>query len=605
MDQQMYKLMFDQHPDAMVTFDVEGRLMAANPTFLLLAEEDFASLNGQFLSSFYLPADVDIVSSAMQKALAGELQRFEATLLTKKGNELRTQISIFPITAEGEIIGTCGTLRDVTTELIQKRMLLDSMRNYQRNQELLDAIVENAEVGIAVADLDGHFIIYNQAMVELIGVQQQDSRTYDWPNLYNIHDRNTRKIVQKSDLPMARAMQGESVKNEVYLIKNPVKGDVYLSVSSSAIRDQAGRIVAGMVIDRDVTQQTVYEQNLKTVIEELKQSNLRFKYATQAASDAIWDLNLVTKEVYWGEGFKSLFGQKAGDVFPNEDFWANYIAPEDKERVIKSIQEVINNPGQSLWEDEFRFKKGDNTFAMVTDKAIVIRDAQGKAVRMIGAMQDITRLKVEEQRLKLMESVVTNTLDAVMISDIEIRPNLGPKIVYVNAAFSTMTGYLAEDVITCGPRILYGKNTDEETLNRLWKAMATPHDVEVEMLCYTKTGEEFWIQMAVLPVQDSTGTYSHFVSILRNITDRKSHELEKEQLINRLTQNIKDLKQFTYITSHNLRSPLVNQMGLIGLIEDIDVENEDLKAIHEKFKISSESLIWIMYLSYLGSTLQR
>jgi signal transduction histidine kinase len=99
------------------------------------------------------------------------------------------------------------------------------------------------------------------------------------------------------------------------------------------------------------------------------------------------------------------------------------------------------------------------------------------------------------------------------------------------------------------------------------------------------------VHMHVVPVQDATGAYSHFVSLLRDITDRKTHELEKEQFIKGLTQSNKELKQFTYITSHNLRSPLVNLMGLLHLIDDYEVQDQDLIAIHEKLKVSTESLI--------------
>jgi PAS domain S-box-containing protein len=578
MEEQMYKLFYDQHPDAVITLDLNGRVVAANPALLHLTGENLASLSGHCLSSLYQSADAEVVFAALQKALAGELQRFEAMLLTKNGNEITTQVSIFPITTDDGIIGAYGIVRDVTTYS-------------QRNQELLKAIVENADEGIAVADLDGHFIIYNQAMVDLIGVQQKDSKSHDWSNLYQIHDAQTREIIPTLELPIVKAMKGESVKNAVYLIKNPIKGDVYLSISSSAIRDQNGCIIAGMVIDRDITQQRVYEQNLKQAIEDLKQSNLRFKYATQAASDAIWDLNLATSECYWGEGFKTLFGHDVDHISGKDNFWLNYVAQEDQELVFNSVEKALRDTGRNLWNAQFRFKKSNGTFAMVTDTAIIIRDAQGKAIRMIGAMQDNTRIKVEEQRLKLMESVVTNTIDAVIISDIKVRPDLGPEVIYVNAAFSTMTGYSAEEILVLGPRVLYGKDTDPATLDRLWTALASKVDIEVELICYTKTAEELWVQIVVLPVQDSTGTYSHFVTIIRDITDRKVHELEKEQFIKGLTQKNKDLKQFTYITSHNLRSPLVNLMGLIGLLEDIDVEDEELKLIHKNFKISSESLI--------------
>lgn len=591
MNPQLYKLLFEQNPDATVLFDVKGEIINANESFLNLSGRSLSEFQGSHLASFFCGKEVHFISERVNSSISGQVQRFEANLVNAEGTEIIVGVKLFPVQEEGQIKGVYGILKDVTHLKIQQQKLEQSELNYGRNQKLLNAIVENAEEGIAVTDLEGHFIIYNRAMIELLGVQQTDSKSYDWSHIYNIHDPVTRKLLAREDLPIVRAMKGEYVKNQVYLVKNPIKGDVYLSISSSSIKDAEGNTIASMVIDRDITDHITYEKKLNQAISELKQSNLRFKYASQAVSDAIWDLNLETDNCYWGEGFKTLFGHEANQITADDDFWEYYIHPEDRERVFRTIQDAINNPNQNLWEAEFRFKKSDSTYAMVTDKAIIIRDENRRAFQIIGALQDVTRVKIEEQRLKLLESVVTNTSVAVLIADIEIRPELGPRILYVNEAFTSMTGYSPGDVQNGSPRILYGEKTDKDVLNTLWQAMKEKRPIEVELLVYTKSKDEFWSQMTVVPVQDNTGAYSHFISLVRDITDRKTHELEKEQFIKSLTKSNKELKQFTYITSHNLRSPLVNLMGLLELIDDIDVQDEGLKAIHEKLKISSESLI--------------
>jgi PAS domain S-box-containing protein len=591
MDPHLYKLLFDQNPDAIVIFDITGEIKNANARFFALLELSSEEFDNSSLTALFYDNEAHFISERFKKSVNGEVQRFEATFLNARGKGIVVSVKLFPVKDESEIKGVYCILKDITNSKIEQQKLEQSELNYGRNQKLLNAIVENAEEGIAVTDLEGHFIIYNRAMVELLGVQQTDSKSYDWSNIYNIHDSVTGMIVPKAELPIVRAMKGEYVKDQVFLIKNPVKGDVYLSISSSSIKDAEGNTIASMVIDRDITDQITYERKLNTAISELKQSNLRFKYASQAVSDAIWDLNLVTKSCYWGDGFKSLFGHDANYYTTDTDFWIHFIHPEDRDRVFKSVYEAVNDPNQSKWEDGFRFRKADNTYAVVADRAIIIRDEHGKAFQIIGAMQDITRLKLEEQRLKLLESVITNTSVGVLIADIEIIPGFGPRILYVNEAFTSMTGYEPHDVLNGSPRILYGLHTDPIALNTLWEAMLERRPVEVELKIYTKSKNEFWVHMTVVPVQDSTGTYSHFVSLLRDITDRKIHEFEKEQFIKGLTQRNKELKQFTYITSHNLRSPLVNMMGLLQIIDDIEVHDEDLKAIHEKLKISSESLI--------------
>ncbi|MHB8209398.1 sensor histidine kinase [Mucilaginibacter sp.] len=192
---------------------------------------------------------------------------------------------------------------------------------------------------------------------------------------------------------------------------------------------------------------------------------------------------------------------------------------------------------------------------------------------------------------KILESVIANTKDGVMITSLDIIPDRGPVVVYINEAFSQITGYSSEDMVGGSPRILYGSKTDKNELNRLWQAMENRESCEMELIYYTKYGSEYWAQTLVYAAQDNIGNYSHFVGIIKDITARKKHEMENERLIKDLTGKIKDLRQFTYITSHNLRSPLTNLLGLVSLTEGIEIEDETLRTIHASFKTTAESLI--------------
>ena len=98
------------------------------------------------------------------------------------------------------------------------------------------------------------------------------------------------------------------------------------------------------------------------------------------------------------------------------------------------------------------------------------------------------------------------------------------------------------------------------------------------------------MRLSMIPIYNSDNELSHWISIQRDITEEKKQEKEKEQLIRELTQNNKDLKQFSYITSHNLRAPLSNLTGLLNLIEDIPIENQELKEILSGFNKSTHLL---------------
>lgn len=131
----------------------------------------------------------------------------------------------------------------------------------------------------------------------------------------------------------------------------------------------------------------------------LKESNEKYFYATEATSDAIWDWDLVAEKISWGQGYKTIFGYDEGLVTEDKQTIASHIHPDDIDRVLTGLDRAINST-QTNWQDEYRYIKQDGTYAYVIDKGILIRDEAGKATRMVGAMQDITKQHQKEQMLK-------------------------------------------------------------------------------------------------------------------------------------------------------------------------------------------------------------
>ena len=142
--------------------------------------------------------------------------------------------------------------------------------------------------------------------------------------------------------------------------------------------------------------------------EQIRVSEERFRLLARATSDAIWDTDLVADTTWRSDGYEKLFGYPAEDAARGE-LWGSRIHPDDRERVTESAERAINGDGDS-WTDEYRYLRKDGTVAHVLDRGYIIRDAGGKAVRMIGGMSDITeRKKLETQLLRTqrMESIGT------------------------------------------------------------------------------------------------------------------------------------------------------------------------------------------------------
>src|SRR5207253_3284645 len=121
-----------------------------------------------------------------------------------------------------------------------------------------------------------------------------------------------------------------------------------------------------------------------------------YRLALQATSDSIWDWDLLTDQVHWSENFHRLTGLAPGEVDPALEWWSQHIHPEDRERVVSGLRAFIE-AGGAHWMDEYRFRRGDGSYMIVSDRGYVVRDARGRAVRMVGALEDITTRKLAEQ----------------------------------------------------------------------------------------------------------------------------------------------------------------------------------------------------------------
>lgn len=322
---------------------------------------------------------------------------------------------------------------------------------------------------------------------------------------------------------------------------------------------------------------------------EIKDSNERYDIVAKATSDTIWDWKIEDDNLIWNKGIEGIFGYTKDQVGKTSKWWFDNIHPEDSLKMSIKLYSFIEQKTEK-WQDQYRFKCSDGTYKYVLDRGFILKDEEGKVVRMIGAIQDITKQKVEEKQLKLLETVITHTKDSIIITEADPKENKIPKIIYANPAFSTMTGYQFSDVIGKSPTIFKGPNSDKIQYEKLFNTIKDKKECQIETISYKKNKEEFWVIFSMIPIYDADNELSHWVSIQRDISDDKKLEVEKEQLIRELTQNNKDLQQFSYITSHNLRAPLSNLTGLLNLIEDIPIENSELKEIINGFNKSTHLL---------------
>ena len=205
--------------------------------------------------------------------------------------------------------------------------------------------------------------------------------------------------------------------------------------------------------------------------------------------------------------------------------------------------------------------------------------------------QDITQKRQAAEQLLLLQTAVSHLNDVVMIAETKPTDATELKIVFVNDAFERMTGYSGQEVIGKSPRILTGADTRGAELDRISAALEKGEPVRVELINYTKSGTAYWVELEMVPLGDDSGGLTHFVSIARDITDRKRAEDKILQLNSDLEVRVqqrtreleaanRELEAFSYSVSHDLRSPLNTINGFSQLLQKSNARNLDDKGQH-------------------------
>jgi PAS domain S-box-containing protein len=205
--------------------------------------------------------------------------------------------------------------------------------------------------------------------------------------------------------------------------------------------------------------------------------------------------------------------------------WMEALHPSDRDRVVQIWNQITQNQEKSS-ATEFRFLRPDGTVTWVFAQTVAEQAVNGEIISYVGSVTDISESKKREEQLRLLESVIVTTNDAVLITEAEPINLPGPRIVYVNPAFMQMTGYRMEEILGKTPRILQGQKTERKTLDKIRAALQTWQPVQVEVINYHKDGSEFWVELNIIPVKDEKGWFTHWISIQRDITDRKQAEKE-------------------------------------------------------------------------------
>ena len=453
---QLAHLLLDQSKDHIWMIDHNFQLVYANKAYLNFIKKLTGSekkINQSIFTEGVSVGDVEKWKNYYKRAFKGEHFEIEEHHYHPGSNEIHyRKVTFEPLSEEN---------KKVITVACQSKDITASVRQRSEANQLMDA---SLDVFCSINE-QGSFVYVSAAASVLWGYSPEELIGKSYLGFVLEED------VLKTNEIAAAILNGEEVTTFTNRYKrkdNSIAHNIW-----SAKWDAKTKLM--YAVARDGKEKIEQE-------EKIQQSEQRFKALVQEGSDLIGILDAEGNYTYVSPSSTSVLGI-APEAFIGKNAF-DFIHPDDAERTLSSFKKITTENRVTI--EPFRFQNHKKNWRWA--KTVLTNMLDNPAINGIVAnSRDITDEVEERHQLKLLESVITNTTDAILITEAEPLDEPGPRIIYVNEAFTKMTGYTAEEVLGKTPRLLQGPNSSKEELAKLSHAIRNWRPYELTTINYTRS----------------------------------------------------------------------------------------------------------------------
>jgi len=262
-------------------------------------------------------------------------------------------------------------------------------------QRRLDELLEHLPAGVIVHDAGGRIVSANRLACTLVGLDEPQLLGADASDARWILLRGDGSVMPAAEFPVNQVLaSGAKLTDMVIgLPCSPSEPQPVRWMLANAYPEfgQHGRLHRVVVCFTDCTA-------LKDAERSLQKSEERLRLIVQGSSDAPWDWDLLGDEIYYSERWWNMLGYRPCEVTPDSEAWRRMTHPEDLAGVMGFLQSLLEGPRQS-YSVEFRLRHRDGHAVPILSRGYVLRDADGKALRISGLNTDLTERKLADQRI--------------------------------------------------------------------------------------------------------------------------------------------------------------------------------------------------------------
>jgi len=480
-----------------------GAIVEANLTLSTLLGVSRVALIGKPFTRFIFSADQDSFY-LFQKQILTEQEPSSQTAEPSHGIELRLSASDgntfwVKLVAAQALNPGIQQLRVVVTDIGARKQVEIDLASSERR---LRAIIETEPDCVKLTNADGCLLEMNAAGLRL--VEADSFQQIENGSVYSLVDEAHRDAFRALS---ARVFQGESGFLEFQI--TGLKGTRrWVETHASPLRDDAGKISASLGITRDITARKSAESSLRL-------SDIALKNVSQGVLMTDADQSIV----WTNAAFSAITGHTSAEVMGwNCRFQQG---PETDPLTVTAIRLALKNHVE--FNGEILNYRKDGT-AYWNDLTITpVLDAPGVVSHYVGIIRDVTARKLAEAALRLSDTALKNISQGVLITGADHR------IVSANAAFKAITGYSDGEAIGQNCNFLQGPETDQLMVMDIRLKLKNFVEFNGEILNYRKNGTAYWNEMTITPVSDARGVVSHYVGIIRDVTERRLIEKANQE----------------------------------------------------------------------------
>lgn len=534
-DLTLLKSVIEHLPQPVYLKDADHTWVAVSPAFAALLGQPADTLAGHVdkeQSDEAWQLDDQVLTSGQPDDVQETISQPDGSLRTRR-------VRRTPLGGENGspryLLGTIDeTIKGAPTADAERNALLDELAEQRDNAARFQTIAEATPVPVLITRLaDGRPLYVNARASDLFGVPQSEILYHSTPEFYD--DPAERGKI------LALLKRDGHISDYELRLKRPDGQRLWVSLSVQPISFHGQAAVLSSFYDIS---------RRKAVEEQLRDSEALYQSLVQAIPENLCRKDVQGRFTYGNEKYCRGVGLSLSELIGKTDY---DIHPPELAEAYRADDQRVMAEGKSSSTVEAHIVLGSNETTYVRTLKAPVYDHQGQLAGVQIMFWDVTDQIRAEQELKLRTSALEAAADGIAITD-----RLG-NMVWINQAFTRITGYSPEEALGQNPRILKSGRQSDEYYQRMWQAIMAGEVWSDELINRRKDGSEYVSDLTVTPVRGPEGSITHFIAVQRDITQRKRDEAERLKTAHQIRTLLDTIPDTVFVKNIRGEFELVNR----------------------------------------------